>query len=344
MSHPTRTTQRLAATPEDIARAGEILRNGGTVAFPTETVYGLGASALDANAVASIFAAKERPNWDPVIVHVSDRAMLDQVAIVSKQAERLIAAFWPGPLTLLLPRTAQVPDNVTAGRPLVGVRMPAHPIALALIEAAGVPIAAPSANRFGRTSPTTAAHVLEDLDHRIDAVLDGGPTTVGVESTVLDPNQSPIILYRPGAITAVMLEPVAGPVTLYQSPQETSAEPQSLPSPGVGIRHYAPRARLVLVNTESELNNRLVQLLADKEKIGVMLPEDWTIHHRHVQTFRWNSFSNSEALAHTLFAGLRELDHRNVSVILCPLPAANGLGLAIRDRLEKAARSKLKSK
>jgi L-threonylcarbamoyladenylate synthase len=344
MSQPTRTTQRLAATPEDIARAGEILRNGGTVAFPTETVYGLGANALNANAVASIFAAKERPTWDPVIVHVSDRAMLDQVAIVSKQAERLIAAFWPGPLTLLLPRTAQVPDNVTAGRPLVGVRMPAHPIALALIEAAGVPIAAPSANRFGRTSPTTAAHVLEDLDHRIDAVLDGGPTTVGVESTVLDPNQSPIILYRPGAITAVMLEPVAGPVTLYQSPQETSAEPQSLPSPGVGIRHYAPRARLVLVNTESELNNRLVQLLADKEKIGIMLPEDWTIHHRHVETFRWNSFSNNEALAHTLFAGLRELDHRNVSVILCPLPAANGLGLAIRDRLEKAARSKLKSK
>ncbi len=290
--------------------------------------------------MARIFAAKERPNWDPVIVHVSDRAMLDQVATVSERAERLIAAFWPGPLTLLLPRTSQVPDNVTAGRPLVGVRMPAHPIALALIEAAGRPIAAPSANRFGRTSPTTAAHVLEDLDHRIDAVLDGGPTTVGVESTVLDPNQSPIILYRPGAITAAMLEPIAGPVTLYQSPQQPSADPQSLPSPGIGIRHYAPRARLVLVNTESELNNRLVQLLADKEKIGVMLPQNWTIHHRHVEVFHWNSFDDSAALAHTLFAGLRELDHRNVTVILCPLPAANGLGLAICDRLEKAAKSK----
>jgi L-threonylcarbamoyladenylate synthase len=344
MSHPSRTTQHLNSAPEDIARAAEILRNGGTVAFPTETVYGLGANALDANAVAAIFTAKERPNWDPIIVHVSDRAMLDQVAIVPEQAERLIAAFWPGPLTLLLPRTGNIPDNVTAGRPLVGVRMPAHPIALALIEAARLPIAAPSANRFGRTSPTTAQHVLEDLDHRIDAILDGGPTAVGVESTVIglntDPSQSPIVLYRPGAITAAMLEPIAGPVALYQPPQQPAAEPQSLPSPGTGIRHYAPRARLVLVNTESELNNRLGPLIADKEKPGVMLPQNWTIHHRHVETFHWNSFDDTAALAHSLFAGLRELDSRGVTVILCPLPATNGLGHAIRDRLEKAAKSK----
>jgi len=342
MSQPTHTTQRLAATREDIARAAEILRNGGTVAFPTETVYGLGANALDANAVAGIFAAKERPSWDPIIVHVSDRAMLDLVAIVSPQAERLIAAFWPGPLTLLLPRTPQVPDNVTAGRPLVGVRMPAHPIALALIEAASLPIAAPSANRFGRTSPTTAQHVLHDLDHRIDAVLDGGPTTVGVESTVIGLNTSPTqspILYRPGAITAAMLEPIAGPVTLYQ-PQQPAAEPQSLPSPGIGIRHYAPRATLILIHNESELNNRLTHLLAEKEKIGVMLPQNWTIHHRHVEIFHWNSFDDNAALAHTLFAGLRELDHRGVTVILCPLPTNDGLGEAIRDRLEKAAKSK----
>jgi L-threonylcarbamoyladenylate synthase len=344
MSQLTHTTQRLTASPEDIARAAEILRSGGTVAFPTETVYGLGANALDANAVASIFAAKERPSWDPIIVHISDRTMLDQVGIVPPQAEPLIAAFWPGPLTLLLPRTTNVPDNVTAGRPLVGVRMPAHPIALALIEATGLPIAAPSANRFGRTSPTTAAHVLEDLDHRIDAILDGGPTTVGLESTVIglnaNPGESQIILYRPGAITAAMLEPIAGPVTLYQPSQRSAAEPQSLPSPGVGIRHYAPRARLVLVNTESELNNHLARLIADKEKIGVMLPQNWTIHHRHVEVFHWNSFDDNIALAQTLFAGLRELDGRDVTVILCPLPLDNGLGLAIRDRLEKAAKSK----
>jgi L-threonylcarbamoyladenylate synthase len=340
MSPPDRTTHRLTTSPTDIARAAEILRSGGTVAFPTETVYGLGANALDADAVARIFAAKERPNWDPVIVHVSDRTMLDKVAIVPPQAERLIAAFWPGPLTLLLPRTAQVPDSVTAERPLVGVRMPAHPIALALIEATGLPIAAPSANRFGRTSPTTAAHVLEDLNNRIDAVLDGGPTTVGLESTVLDPNQSPMVLYRPGAITAAMLEPIAGPVTLYLPPQQAVAEPQSLPSPGVGVRHYAPRARLILVTSEAELNSQLADLTTNKEKIGVMLPQGWTLPQGQIEIFRWNSFDDNTALAHTLFAGLRELDNRGVSVILCPLPESVGLGLAIRDRLEKASKSK----
>jgi L-threonylcarbamoyladenylate synthase len=186
--NPIKKTQRLTAIPEDITRAAHILRSGGTVAFPTETVYGLGANALDADAIEEIFLAKERPHWDPLIVHVSDRIMLDRVGIVTPQAERLIDAFWPGPLTLLLERTSLIPDAVTAGRPLVGVRMPAHPIALALIAAAAVPIAAPSANRFGRISPTTAVHVLEDLDHRIDAVLDGGPTRVGLESTVLDPS------------------------------------------------------------------------------------------------------------------------------------------------------------
>ena len=341
MSQSTRTTERLAATCDDIARAAEILRRGGTVAFPTETVYGLGANALDSDAVSRIFTAKERPNWDPIIVHLSDRAMLDQVASVPPEAERLIAAFWPGPLTLLLPRTPLIPDNVTAGRLLVGVRMPAHPVALALIEAAGLPLAAPSANRFGRISPTTAEHVLEDLDQRIDAVLDGGPTMVGVESTVLglssDPTRYPI-LYRPGAITAAMLEPVIGPVTRYQPPQ-SAAEPQSLPSPGIGIRHYAPRAGLVLVQTESELNDRLTPLMASREKIGVMLPQNWTVHHRHVEIYPWNSFDDNAGLAHTLFSGLRELDSRNVAIILCPLPRNNGLGTAIRDRLEKAAKS-----
>jgi L-threonylcarbamoyladenylate synthase len=332
-------TLQLTASPAHIVRAAEILRNGGTVAFPTETVYGLGANALDSSAVSKIFTAKDRPRWDPIIVHISDRAMLDQVAIVSPEAEALIASFWPGPLTLLLPRKPQIPDNVTAGRPLVGVRMPAHPVALALIEAAGIPIAAPSANRFGRTSPTTAAHVLDDLNHRIDAIVDGGPTTVGVESTVLDPTQAPMVLYRPGAITIAMLQPIAGPVTLYTPPQKTSeAEPQSLPSPGVGIRHYAPRARLILVNTEAELNERLAELANSHEKLGVMLPEHWTIQANQAETFAWNSFDNNAALAQTLFAGLRELDRRNVTIILCPVPGATGVGLAIRDRLLKAAK------
>jgi L-threonylcarbamoyladenylate synthase len=337
--HHPKETQRLTTTQQDLARAAEILQSGGTVAFPTETVYGLGANALDANAIEGIFLAKERPHWDPLIVHVSDRAMLDRVAIVTPQAERLIEAFWPGPLTLLLERTAEVPDPVTAGRPLVGVRMPAHPTALALISATGVPIAAPSANRFGRISPTTAAHVLEDLDHRIDAIVDGGPTRVGVESTVLDPNQSPMILYRPGAVTAAMLEPIAGPVTIYQPTPTATAEPQTLPSPGVGIRHYAPRARLILVASQAELNSHFTQLTPTEDRIGVMLPEGWTVPNQ-TETFPWSDFHNPTALAQSLFAGLRDLDNRGVAVILCPLPDPGGIGLAIRDRLKKAAQSK----
>jgi L-threonylcarbamoyladenylate synthase len=337
MSKPAeRETLRLSTSPRDIARAAKILRNGGTVAFPTETVYGLGANALDPNAVANIFLAKDRPNWDPLIVHVSDRATLDEVATVSEQAERLIKAFWPGPLTLLLPRTEKIPDAVTANRPLVGVRMPAHPLAHALLEATGLPLAAPSANRFGRTSPTTAAHVLQDLDHRIDAVIDGGATNVGVESTVLDPNPSPMILYRPGAVTPAMLESIAGPVSIYAAPQQTTSTPQSLPSPGVGIRHYAPRARLILVDSEADLNSHLA---TTESRIGVMLPQGWTIPTGHPEIFPWSPLEDSAALAQTLFAGLRDLDARGVATILCPLPKPEGLGLAIRDRLKKAAKT-----
>ncbi len=255
-------TVRLSAE-NGIPQAARILREGGTVAFPTETVYGLGANALDAAAVARIFEAKNRPGWDPVIVHVSDREMLQQVALVSSRAEALIESFWPGPLTLLLPRTDAVPDVVTAGRELVGVRMPAHPVALELIRAASLPVAAPSANMFGRTSPTTAAHVLEDLDGRIDAVLDGGPTSVGVESTVLDVGA--MTIYRPGAVTAAMIAAIVGDVTVFQAQAvESSKPPESLPSPGVGLRHYAPRAKLELVDIRFQRRFGLCPLPGDR--------------------------------------------------------------------------------
>ena len=328
-------TKRLQ--PTEIEQAAKILREGGTVAFPTETVYGLGANALDEAAIAKIFAAKGRPSWDPLIVHVSDLEMLAKLAFSITKAEKLIRNFWPGPLTLLLPRTTEVPDAITAGRSLVGVRMPSHPLALALIRAAGVPIAAPSANRFGHTSPTTADHVLEDLDDRIDAVLDGGPTTVGVESTVLDPSQNPMLIYRPGAITPEMIEQVAGPVRIFQPAATSTENPASLPSPGVGIRHYAPRAKLILVASEKELHAEEERHAG--EKIGALLPQGWTAN-SSTEVFPWASWSDVEALAQRLFAGLRELDTRGVATILCPLPEVSGVGLAIRDRLEKAARTK----
>ncbi|MDQ2924156.1 MAG: L-threonylcarbamoyladenylate synthase, partial [Acidobacteriota bacterium] len=241
-------TQRLnPERPGDLDRAAELLRSGGTVAFPTETVYGLGANALDAAAVARIFAAKQRPAWDPLIVHLASTAQLAEAVEIDEAMEfrvaRLTEAFWPGPLTLLLPRARCIPESVTAGRELVGVRVPAHPVALELLRLAGLPIAAPSANTFGHTSPTTAAHVLADLDGRIDAVVGGGTTFVGVESTVLDPRR--MVVYRPGAVTLEQIETVCGvPATLYAAPL-SGASQESLPSPGVGIRHYAPRAKVV---------------------------------------------------------------------------------------------------
>ncbi len=348
-------TLRLTIDPAELgsARAGEaldraaaILRSGGTVAFPTETVYGLGANALDAAAVERIFTAKERPSWDPVIVHISDRAMLEGlVAEVPERALRLMEKFWPGPLTLLLKRTEAVPSVVTAGLPQVGVRMPSHPVAMELIRRAGVPIAAPSANRFGHTSPTTAAHVLDDLDGRIDAVLDAGPAAHGVESTVLDPNRSPMVIYRPGAVTNVQIRDTAGPVELYR-PDGSADElpPEALPSPGVGIRHYAPRARVVLVEAPLEkLSSMLAEAAAGfaGKRIGIMLPVELEAPPAlaGASVYPWGKWSSLEELAQRLYAGLRELDGRQCEVIFCPMPPALGVGAAIRDRLSKAARS-----
>jgi L-threonylcarbamoyladenylate synthase len=317
-----------------------LLRGGATVAFPTETVYGLGANALDPAAVAKIFAAKQRPGWDPLIVHVNDYGMLQRVAHVGDEefggrVAALMGAFWPGPLTLLLPRTAEVPDAVTAGRPLVGVRMPAHPVARELIRLAGVPVAAPSANRFGATSPTTAAHVLADLDGRIDAVLDGGATHVGLESTVLDVGARAI--YRPGAVTAAMIAKVIGvDVRVVTVEGSGAGGPESLASPGMGIRHYAPRARLVLVKGQRELLEEIGQHAG--AEVGVMLPDGWESGAAGA-VFRWGPWEDAEILARLLYLGLRMLDGRGVKVIVCPVPQMGGLGEAVRDRLEKAARS-----
>jgi|SRR5579875_1194553 len=330
-----------------IGRAAEMLRAGGTVAFPTETVYGLGANALDASAVARIFEAKQRPSWDPLIVHVASLEMLQQVAReLCDNAQRLAEVFWPGPLTMLLPRLSSVPDAVTAGRPLVGVRMPSHPVALALIRAAGVPIAAPSANSFGRISPTMAQHVVDDLDGRIDAILDGGETQHGLESTVIEPCSNPLIIYRPGVITAQQVRAVCtGAVEYFELPSHTS-QPESLPSPGVALRHYAPRAKLQLIEGSGETQGTALchaALAAERagERVGVMLPDCFqsALIGCAAKIYRWGQWQNEEELAQRLYAGLRQLDHENVTLILCPLPEEKGLGLAIRDRLRKAART-----
>ena len=342
-----RTLRLRADDPKDVDRAAAILRRGGLVAFPTETVYGLGANALSPKAVEGIFAAKQRPGWDPVIVHLASADALGQIATIgpalTERVRLLTTAFWPGPLTLLLPRTKAVPNEVTAGRSAVGVRVPSHPVAQALLRAAAVPIAAPSANRFGHISPTTAQHVLDDLEGRIDAVLDGGAARVGLESSVLDPACTPMILYRAGALTAAMLRNAAGVAVELFSGSEAGAdaEPASLPSPGVGIRHYAPEVSLILADGDAAALQAQIELALPQisGKIGVLLPADWTLAEQaRVDVERWGVWDNAATLAAGLFAGLRALEGRGVALMICPLPDGGGLGDALRDRLGKAAR------
>ncbi len=340
------TTLRLSGeSPRDIAEAAEILRAGGTVAFATETVYGLGANALDTAAVGRIFAAKQRPAWDPLIVHIAHPGLLPTVAAGLPEPARLWAErFWPGALTLLVPRAPGIPDAVTAGRARVGVRIPRHPVAQALLRAAGIPVAAPSANLFGHVSPTTAAHVLADLDGRIDAVLEGGPCEHGVESTVVDACEDPCLVYRPGVITIEQLGAVWSRVVPHVPDEmQQGAGPESLPSPGVALRHYAPRTPLLLVEPGAAQAARTMAALAPGHAglllpEGLFRPEQSAAARRVAQVYPWGRWDRPEELAARLFAGLHALDASGVTRIVCPLPALEGLGAALHDRLRKAAR------
>ncbi len=332
-------TRQLTASEHDLATAAALLRAGGLVAIPTETVYGLAADALNATAVERIFEAKQRPHWDPLIVHLADTAMLSRVACaMNSVARKLMDAFWPGPLTLLLPRQPGLPSAVTAGRELVGVRIPAHAVALALIRAAGTPLAAPSANRFGHVSPTTAAHVMADLHGRIDAIVDAGPCTIGLESTVAEPRPDGVILYRAGRVTASQIEQVTGvPVQVHAPVASGTVTPQGLPSPGVGMRHYATRAQVRLVGSEQELEDVLGS--GALRGAAIFLPADWALPAHNGPVLRWAASTDAEGLANGLYDGLRALDLPHVHVILVPLPRQKtGLFAALRDRLEKASR------
>ncbi len=326
--------------PEIIAQAARLLRQGGLVAFPTETVYGLGANALDREAVRKVFLAKGRPSWDPLIVHINDLSMLELVvAEVPPMFAELAQRFLPGPLTIVMKKKASVPDEVTAGLPTVAVRMPRHPVALSLIAAANVPIAAPSANRFGRPSPTTAEHVWCDLAGRIDAILDAGATAVGVESTVLDLTKTPPVILRPGGVSKEALEALLGEVIVATA--DTAKVSEGLPSPGMMPRHYAPSVPVWLSDgSEASLAEVIGQLqqqgYASKD-IGVLLPKGWVLPEGQFVTFPWGQWGNWEELAQRLFDGLRWLEQQTIAAIVAPLPPPVGLGLALRDRLLKAA-------
>jgi L-threonylcarbamoyladenylate synthase len=256
---------------------------------------------------------------------------------IPRNGRLLMETFWPGPLTLLLPKSLRVPSLVTAGRPRVGVRMPRHPVARRLIELAGLPVAAPSANSFGRTSPTRADFVLQDLDGRIDAVIDSGDTTLGLESTVVDVCEEPPILYRPGMVTLQQLQSLCPGLVTYREPRDGTSALEA--SPGLGLRHYSPRARLILLERsgEAELLNLAARFQEAGERVGLMLPTALAGELPYL-VYVWGDLADQEKLARRLFAGLRELDAAGATVIVCPLPEDQGLGVAIRDRLLRAAR------
>ncbi len=328
--------------PDVIAQAAAVIRSGGLVAFPTETVYGLGANALDVTAVLGIFRAKDRPANDPLIVHLADVATLPVVASrIPEVAYRLASRFWPGPLTMVLPRSDRVPLQVTAGGETVAVRVPAHPVALALITASGVPIAAPSANRFGRVSPTRAEHVLVDLDGRIDILLDGGSTTVGVESTVLSLVDTVPTILRPGGVSQEALSDVLGEVRVARPSVHGD---ETLVSPGTTAKHYAPRASVTLYQGKRDavlqaMRQDVVERVASGERVGLLLAtEDKDFFAGlPVIVHDLGSLRSMEEIAQHLYAALREVDRANVTAILARDFGAAGLGLAIRDRLTRAA-------
>ncbi|MEW6488377.1 MAG: L-threonylcarbamoyladenylate synthase [Thermodesulfobacteriota bacterium] len=310
----------------EVAAAAELLRRGGTVAFPTETVYGLGAHALDPAAVARVFEIKGRPRFDPLIVHLAGPEALGAVAAeVPPAARELARRFWPGPLTLVLPKRPEVPDLTTSGLPTVAVRVPDHPLALDLLSRAGVPVAAPSANPFGRVSPTRAEHVFEQLAGAVDAILDGGPCRVGVESTIVSLAEGRPVLLRPGGLPAEELEAVVGPL-------ERPGNPAGRPlAPGSLVSHYAPRVPLVLASPGAPPPPGRIGLLALGE------PES-RAGYAAVEVLS-PSRDLREAAAH-LFAALRRLDARGLDLIVAEPVPEEGLGRAILDRLRRAAASR----
>ncbi|MDD6052105.1 MAG: L-threonylcarbamoyladenylate synthase [Clostridiales bacterium] len=335
-------TQLLPATESSLALASRLLSEGQLVAFPTETVYGLGAYALNRDAVLRIFAAKGRPADNPLIVHIHDRSELDGICEVNDLALRLMDAFWPGPLTIILPRKAAVPDEVTAKLDTVAVRMPSHPVAMALLRACKLPIAAPSANRSGKPSPTTAQHVLEDMDGRIPLILDGGESDVGLESTVISlVGEKPCIL-RPGGVTRAMLEDVIGEVSLAGSILRPLQKGEKALSPGMMYKHYAPDGQVTLIEGEEadvvEAMRRLYAHAAEQgHRACVMCFTEHIEALRDCHPHDIGAQSNPSEVAHRLFATLRGLDEERMDVIFSEVVPPEGVGLAIMNRLGRAA-------
>ena len=326
----------LPAHGQALEQASELLRQGQVVAFPTETVYGLGANALDENAVRAIFAAKERPADNPLIVHVAERRQLKGLCEVTETAEKLMDAFWPGPLTMLLKKTDRIPAVTTAGLPSVAVRCPCHPISQALLRQCGLPIAAPSANRSGRPSPTSAQHVYEDMRGRIPLILDGGSCQVGVESTVVDLTGPVPCVLRPGAVTAENIASVVGDCTVAESVMRPLKDGEAAPSPGMRHRHYAPKAKMTVYIGDDQSVARAICTVFDQSENAAILAHTGAMPlfgNRRV----FDLGDTPEDGARLLFQRLREMDEAGCALILAQGWKPEGKALAVMNRMARAA-------
>jgi len=331
------------ADPEVMAQAAAVLRRGGLVAFPTETVYGLGGDGLNPEASARIYAAKGRPSDNPLILHISRPAELyPLIGDFPETAGQLMRAFWPGPLTMIFRKSDLVPSQTTGGLDTVAIRMPSHPAAQALIRAAGVPIAAPSANTSGRPSPTEAFHVLEDMDGRIDMVLDGGQVQIGLESTIVDVTEDEPVILRPGFITLEDVRRVTGGGLLDAGVLNKPAAGQRPKAPGMKYRHYAPKAELVLVDGQpdgvvSTINAKVREAIDANKRVGIIATEESRNRYPLGIVKSIGRRSSEETIAHNLFRVLREFDDAGVDIIYSESFKSDDLGQAIMNRLMKAA-------
>jgi len=328
---------------EEIKEATELLREGKLVAFPTETVYGLGANALDEKAVSSIFTAKGRPSDNPLIIHIGQEKDIENLISgrVPQFAQKLMNKFWPGPLTLILPKSKKVPKITTGGLNTVAVRMPNHPIALELIKEAGLPLAAPSANLSGKPSPTLVEHVIEDLAGRVAGIIDGGQTGLGVESTVIDLSREVPILLRPGGVTYEQLLEELGQVDIDPAVKSKLADESKVAiSPGMKYRHYAPQAEVILIEGEEDkIKEKIEELISsDKgKKIGVMVSKELADDYLGANIKIMGSKENLIEISQSIFKLLREFDEEGIEKIFIEGLQLEGLGLAIMNRLRKSA-------
>jgi len=319
-----------------IEKAASLLRNQEVVAFPTETVYGLGADATSEEAVDKIFKAKGRPSDNPLIVHIGDMKQLDRIVTkVSETARKIMNAFWPGPITLIFPKKGFVAENVTAGLDSVAVRMPSHPVALALLKKANVPVAAPSANLSGKPSPTSAQHVVSDLEGRISGIVDGGVTGVGLESTVLDCTEDIPVILRPGGVTKEQLEALIGEVRVDQALKDEKEAPKS---PGMKYTHYAPNAPLIIVKGSKEFLQKQVEYFQKQgKKVGVLTTHEHQDFYHANQILTCGYRSKLETVASELYHVLRSFNDYDVDIILSESFPEHGVGQALMNRLVKAA-------